>query len=436
MRSQALLCRTVALVLLGLVGVAMSVGSARAETPPEDKVIRLTITLQSGQVVTGTITEYDEIGFTLTAPNENADGPADHRLMWTAIPVDAFDRYWRFFESPEGDGEALLRLGILLSRHRDGERLAGVAFDEALEADASLADQIEQARNGEAPGEGPRFVGIADPAMWGPLDETLMEQSVEQLRAFCQRTQEELGVGLSLYESPRFMICTDLDAEQVQRWGEKLTETYRHCAQLVGEDPDGNLFRGKCLILVFSERADYLRFQRVMHDTDAHHAGGLCHGFGNGFVHIAVTRRPSARETSHVIVHEVVHGFLHRYRSPVHVPAWINEGLAEYIAHLVEPPTGAGLYRRALLRLEGEQMLGEDFFEGEDLQAWQYDVAGALTQFMLERSVDRYVMLIDGVKDGTPWDEALESAYRMEYRRLVQRFKRRLDQELSRRLEP
>ncbi|MEM9414945.1 MAG: hypothetical protein AAGA29_05635 [Planctomycetota bacterium] len=428
--------RALLTLLLGFTGLTLCGGTARADTPPDDKVIRLTITLQSGQVVRGTITAYDEIGFTLTAPNENAEGSADHRLMWTAIPVSAFDRYWRFLETPEGDGEALLRLGILLSRHRDGEDLSGVAFDEALEADPSLAGRIEQARRGEAPGQGPRFVGIADPTMWGNLDSELMEQSVELLRAFCQRTQEELEIELNLYESQRFMICTDIDAEQVQRWGDKLSETYRHCAELLGEDPDGNLFRGKCLIMVFSDRVDYLRFQQVMHDTDAFHAGGLCHGFGNGFVHVAVTRRPSQRETSHVIMHEVVHAFLHRYRAPVHVPSWINEGLAEYIAHLVEPPTGAGLYQRAIVRLEGERLLGEGFFEGEDLQAWQYDVAGALTQYMLERSVDRYAVLINSVKDGASWDEALQEAYRMEHRRLAQRFKRRLDQELNRQLEP
>lgn len=418
------------LILGLLVGLLLTSPSiAWADTPPEDKVVRLTVTLQSGQVVQGTITEYDQFGFTLTDAED-----AGHRLLWTAIPVEAFERYWRFLVSPEGDGEALLQLGILLSRHRDGEGPAGRVLDEALAADASLQERVEQARRGDTPGEGPRFVGVADPEMWGDLDEATMTQSVEQLRAFCLRAKGELDIPLELYESPRFLICTDMDAEYVQAWGNQLTRGYRAAAQLLDADPDGNVFRGKCLIFVFNDRRDYYRFQQELHDTDAFHTGGLCHGFGNGFVHIALHRRLSMRETTHVMVHEFVHGYLHRYRSPEHVPSWINEGLAEYIAHTIEPPSGATLYRRAAVRLEGEQLLGEGFFEREHLRSWQYDVAGALTQYMLERSSDRYPLLVQGVKDGEGWGDALQEAYRLDERRLVQHFKRRLDRELSRQL--
>ena len=427
MLSQPIGPHRLAGFILGLV-FCVGIGcpsTARADVPPDDRVVRLTVTLQSGQVVQGTITEYDTFGFTVT----DADG-AGHRLLWTSIPVDAFERYWRFMESPEGDGEALLELGVLLSRHRDGEGPSGRVLDEALEADPDLRERIEQARRGDTPGEGPRFVGVADPTLWGDLDETTMTQSVEQLRAFCLRAKGELDIPLELYESPRFLICTDLDAEHVQAFGNQLTRGYRAVAQLLDDDPDGNVFRGKCLIFVFNDRRDYYRFQQTMHDTDAVNTGGLCHGFGNGFVHIAVHRRLSMRETTHVVVHEFVHGYLHRYRSPEEVPSWINEGLAEYIAHTIEPPSGAGLYRRAAIRLEGEQLLGERFFEREHLQAWQYDVAGALTQYMLERSTTRYPVLIDQIKEGADWDAALEEAYRMDHRRMVQRFKRRLDREL------
>lgn len=403
-----------------------------AEVPAEGRVIRLTVTLQSGQVVRGTITEYDTIGFTLSPE----DGGTGHRMMWTEVPVDAFDRYWRFLESPEADGEALLRLGEMLLRHRDGAVLAEAAFEESVAADPALREAVEQARQRSADGEGPRFVGVADPTMWGPLEPAVMEQSCEELRAFCERARNELELELQLYESPRFIVCTDMDAEQVQRWGEKLTEAYRVAAELLGDDPDGNVFRGKCLIFVFHHRRDYVRFQLELHETEAFDNGGLCHGYGSGFVHVACHRRTSARETTHVVVHEFVHGYLHRYRSPIHVPSWINEGLAEYIAHQVEPPGGAGLYGRAVLRLQGERGLGEGFFDGEGLAAWQYDIAGALTAYLLERSAERYPVLIDAIKDGEAWADALDTAYRMDDRRLVLRFKRRLDRALNEQLQP
>jgi len=407
---------------------------ASPEGPREaapDRVIRLTVTLVSGQVVNGQVTVYDDIGFTLT----DAQGTG-HRLMWTSIPVDAFDRYWRFLEHPEDDGEALIQLGILLSRHRNGEQLASEAFDQALEADPDLAERIEQARQGQAPGEGPRYQGTADATMWGDLTPEVMEASNDSLREFCQRTQREMNLALNLYESPRFLICTDADERLIERCGDQLTRAYRFLSEMLNEDPDGNVFRGKCLIFIFDKRLDYIRFQRMMHETEAYGTGGLCHGFGNGYTHVALYRRPSARQTTHVLIHETTHAYLHRYRSPEHVPSWINEGLAEYTAHEIEPPGGASLYGRALLALEGQRGLGEGFFENEHLQRWQYDVAGALARYMSESGRPPYRRMIEAVKEGESWNAALDQSFHLEHRQLVQRFKRRLDRELTRQLQP
>ena len=66
----------------------------------------------------------------------------------------------------------------------------------------------------------------------------------------------------------------------------------------------------------------------------------MCHTFGSGDVHIAFYRQPNDFDSAHVLVHESVHGFVHRYRSPLDIPSWANEGLAEAIATDMVPQPG------------------------------------------------------------------------------------------------
>lgn len=411
-----------ALLLLGPPCFAMP------RTPEQGRVITLTLPIQTGQA-TGNITSYSPLLFTLTT-----EMGQQHRVLWNAIPADKVDRYWRYLEQPGGDAQGLFELGNILIRHRDGQPLAKQAFDQALALDPTLAEAIEQSLSAHEPDATPRYEGSADPAMWGDLSEEVMQQGTETLRSFAQRTERELDIELKLYESERFILLTDSDAQQVESLSIKLVEGYRAAAELLGDDPDGNVFVGKCLVVLFDKRVDYIRFQDQLHDTDARGTGGLCHGFGNGHIHIAAFQRGNPRQTNHVVVHELIHAYLRRYRTPQPLDDWINEGLAEHLAGQVEPPPGQNIYLKSRLALEGKKGLGEGFFEGENLRAWQYDVAGALAGYMIQRSEIAYPKFIAAIKDGTPTEEALKTTYRMTTAKLTQRFKQHLDRELNKKL--
>lgn len=401
---------------------------AQERTPKQGKVIKLTLPTPSGSV-TGQIIRYSTLLFTV-----QTDEGQRHRVLWNAIPADKVNCYWRYLEEPEGDALGLFELGDLLTRHRDGEPLAEQAFAQALALDKGLADAIEQSRSGKAADGTPRYVGTADPAMWGELSEQVMQQGVETLRDFAKRTQRELNLRLNLYESDRLMLLTDVGQEQVAALSIKLAQAYESLSVLMGQDPRGNVFVGKCLVVLFDQRVDYIRFQDQLHDTDARGTGGLCHGFGTGHAHIAAFKRGNPRQTNHILIHELAHAYLHRFQGPRPLDDWVGEGLAEYIAHRIEPTPGQNIFLKARLELEGKEGLGQGFFEGENLAAWQYDVAGALTSYLLERSETAYPHLITELKRGTPADKALQTVYRMTPTKLVQRFKRRLDRELGKKL--
>jgi hypothetical protein len=162
-----------------------------------------------------------------------------------------------------------------------------------------------------------------------------------------------------------------------------------------------------------------------MHQTEAKGTAGMCHQFGDGMVHIAFYRQEKDLEFAHVLVHESSHGFLHRYKSPVPVPSWANEGLAEWIAttllaeqwpkHQKDVKNNAGYFLR-------EHKGVGDLFTVDHIEGWQYPVSEMLTTYMIERNARGYVGFINGIKDGLNWQESLRKNAHWTPQQLVPEF--------------
>jgi hypothetical protein len=188
---------------------------------------------------------------------------------------------------------------------------------------------------------------------------------------------------------------------------------YARLAELFGVEKGRNLWRGKALVFVFSKPEDYRKFQLQSHKTDPKDSAGMCHSYGNGFVHIAFFRQPQELQFAHVLVHESVHGFLHRYRSHVDIPSWANEGLAEVIAAELVPraPEARARRTRAQDSIRQRKGIGKDFFTASQIAAWQYPIAENLCAFMIQQNKRGYVNFINGIKDGLSVEEALDQKY-------------------------
>src|SRR5262249_13800673 len=156
------------------------------------------------------------------------------------------------------------------------------------------------------------------------------------------------------------------------------------------------------------------------HATMAAGTEGMCHEFGNGDVHIAFYRQPNDLDFAHVLVHETTHGFLHRYRSPVSIPSWANEGLAETIAYQMVQQKG--LAQSAVADAKNDLMNRKSldkFFDADHIVAWQYPVARTFTEFMILQSKNGYVEFINGLKDGMKLDDAMKQKYGVTVEQLV-----------------
>ena len=408
--------------------------------------------------ISGRIVAYDDDGFDVKVKGETETVRWDELDAKTVFVV-------RKSLIPAKDALAHVELGRFLLPLDGGKEWADKAFAIALKLDPGLKKQVEEVKKEAATppkkaasgkkgkdgelirpegepvdpddaremlegmlGVGPKKVGGVQEQFWGEQTDEQQAEAVKILKDFADETQKTMGKELSLRETQFFLFYSDLPKREVDNWSGLLDRMYAELARMFAIEKGVNVWRGKALVFVFAEPGDYRRFQLAMHQTDPGESAGMCHSYGNGLVHIAFYRQPEEYEFAHVLVHESVHGFLHRYRTPVDIPSWANEGLAEWIATelVVRPGRQQEMWikrrheyaQRALRQFGG---LGE-FFEAEHIQGWQYPVTQMLTTYMIKENKKGYVAFINGMKEGLTWDESLKTYFKAPRDRLVAAF--------------
>jgi len=258
---------------------------------------------------------------------------------------------------------------------------------------------------------------------WPRLNKTQQQQAIEELKKYAQQSQDKLHTSLGAFETEYFLFCSDLAPIEARKWASLLDRMYDRLAETFAVTPHRNIWRGKALIFVYRNEKDYIRYEKEMAQTDPTGTAGMCHTFSDGAVKIAFYRQPDEMLFAHILVHESVHGFIHRYRTPVHVPSWANEGLAETIATDLVPQNGRRnqVREQAVAGIRDHRGHLEKFFD-DRIEAWQYPVAEELTTFMISQSKQGYVRFINGIKDGLSVDDALAQKYGAPRPRLVEVF--------------
>ncbi len=407
-----------------------------APPKPVEPPLRMSVRDAQGKTLRGSITAFDALGFLFRVRGEQDTRRLSWRVLEPARVLKIHDRLLG-----REDGEGWLQLGAALYA-RDAAEPGENAIKRALRADPGLAERAGLARDrkpigdpaatahgddtdaesseraddsGQAPRKGrsgPLSTGQTQNRFWGTLSDEVMESSVASLLAEAETARQTLGLNLKIYDrSKYYMFVSDMPAGEANRWAGLLDRLYDRLCDTFAVPRGTNVFRGRGLIYVFRQERDYHRFQRVLHEFDSSGSSGLCRSYGNGHVEITLYRQQSDELFSHVLVHEAVHGFLHRYRSHPSVVSWANEGLAEFVAADL-----VGLYRPREVRDRVARYLERaggtgGMFDKKPIDGWQYPVAQALCDFMIAQDRGRYRNFINAIKDGKPWEEALEEDY-------------------------
>lgn len=262
---------------------------------------------------------------------------------------------------------------------------------------------------------GPTEIGDIEPEYWRTLTEDQQTEATGILKSFAKKSTDKLKHPLRLSESKLFLFYSDLSDNEAARYVTLLERMYTKLAELFDVDKGPSLWRGKALVVVFTRIEDYRLYERLIEGTDPANSFGMTHCYGDALVHMAFFRYPNDTQFAHLLVHESVHGFLHRYRSPVRVPSWANEGLAEDLASELVPDAPRMRSMNSLVRTclsQHNNALG-DFFTARQIDGWQYPLAETLCAWMIHHDRKGYLDFINGIKDGQKWEESLKSNFKL-----------------------
>ncbi len=264
-------------------------------------------------------------------------------------------------------------------------------------------------------------------APWPALASEEHEAAVGELEAFVGRIRGDFP-RLQTSATHEFLVATDIPPETMAAFVASLDRMHDFLCDLYGIPKGKPVWRGKCLVVAFSREDDFRAFEaRFMGGDVPAGVHGVCHQRHDGRVVMACHRGSDELAFAHMLVHETSHGFNHRWISPSRMPAWLNEGIAEWVGTQVVPACTQVAIKEAraadFIRKNGT--LGPDFFSGAHdakIQPVQYGMASGLVKFMVSHDRKRFAAFVRRVKEGATVEESLDATFRTSLAGLVKSY--------------
>lgn len=267
-----------------------------------------------------------------------------------------------------------------------------------------------------------------------PWPDLTDKEHEEEIAEHKKRIEEAKGLfpDLQMVETEHFLVATNLTPAEVGAYVLALDRMYTWMQQAYGVDPEKSVWRGKASIFALRTFEQFVAFeQRFFRNNPQQGTAGLCHSNGRRSILISAHAESSYDYFGSVLVHETSHGFIHCYKTPVRVPSWVNEGMAEVIASMMVPQS-KGIQRKEksfvdAMRRSPRPALGEAFFATDrNIPFDRYGGATSMTRFLLETEQSNYIKFIKLLKTGMPWEEALGQSYGANKQQLVSAYGRRI----------
>jgi hypothetical protein len=390
--------------------------------------------LADGVRVTGEMTACDNDGF------EGSFG----RREWIDLEVnDAWRLHLRVMDQQAADDWVNLGRVMLLMRSKQAKAqgLAERAFRRAVQIDDTaparidqVKDQVSQveraAREARREAEARKLTTHSPEAgpwsadLWPALNEQEQAAAVATMKADAQRVLQQARAGLVPVETDHFIIYSDIERTQMADWALRL-ERVRGAIEVIlnpGVDPkekdkaNAIVPWGKIVVFIWSEQD---RYRMVEADAFEHlvprASVGVCHPVGpKAFVNMHRCDDDELFEFTLIV--ESVHALLHHYRSPARLPAWANEGLAEYIASRANRHSHVRADRRKAaldhVRSSGlNNVLSLTYAEGWPANAADPGVGGLIVELMINQRPRQFARWLHAIKAGKEWTTALREDY-------------------------
>ncbi len=252
--------------------------------------------------------------------------------------------------------------------------------------------------------------------LWPELtDEQQKTEVVEQKKHLEKISRHFSTLNLQLQETRHFLFLSVFTPAQAAVYTPYLDTMHEELCKAYGIKNRDKVWKGKVPVVVLGRSDQFMEFERVFFKNSAvlQQAQGLAHMDSTGMVSISCWCGSDPYYFGGVLVHETTHGFNHRYKSPQRLPSWLDEGIADWAAiAVVRGNRGArNRVRDAVLQARKLGSLGGDFFTADQIAGWQYGIAAGMTDFLLKTNSKAFRELIDGIKSGKKWEDALQESY-------------------------
>jgi len=260
--------------------------------------------------------------------------------------------------------------------------------------------------------------------IWEPLDESTQNRFLEKQSEFLKVVQKEMPhVPFRLIDTQFFTVFTDITPEEVNGYLENLDAMYRELCGAFGVSVQKNVWCGKCVIVIFQNRADYMLYEaKVMGVKDPAMltgSAGLCHMFGNGEVKFAGFLGDSGGFFGSVLIHETTHGFIHRYLSSANVDSWLNEGMADWVADAIMQDGRITKRQKQSAQVVMAAGGWGDFLQAGNISFQHYGAASTLVDILLDRNKDgQFRQFVREIKEGKPIEASLKDSFDLTFKDL------------------
>jgi hypothetical protein len=236
--------------------------------------------------------------------------------------------------------------------------------------------------------------------------------------------EKKMELNLGEIQTRHFIIFTDWDKKEYDFLKKNCEKAYSAVSRQFNIPVSENVFVGKLPVFMFAKQTDFQKYAAMIDDFPAPRAVlGYFSPHDDGTGHMAmwkpdINRYPDVQEAekkwAYVLTHEFTHAFMSRYRTNRDIPRWINEGLAEVIAHEEYPSPESHDYARRLSQIpfEFENLFDDTMMPGGIM----YPVMMTMVEALIHENRRAFIHMIDDLKDGVEPEAALKKNFHAGYK--------------------
>jgi hypothetical protein len=230
---------------------------------------------------------------------------------------------------------------------------------------------------------------------------------------------KKFGTKFDVSETEHYLLFSNADHEMTATFRQWCEPLYANLQRLLGMDPKERLWDGKCIVLLFNARQEFLDYATGFDNVDAGRWQAYYQSENSSpsypvCVHLCFPAGAMPlKALQDLFTHEGTHVFFRNYKGRGRLPLWLEEGLSEYMM----------VYNDATLRpvkrapAETAARAGKSIAELLEypstavLTHEEYSVCYTLADYLFSASGPRMKTFIESLKRKAPQDSALQTSF-------------------------